>query len=82
MQQIHADYGFAPVNVNVTSEDPLVQQFADLKTRIYGSELMYISTEMTAFWQDVLIEDYCLETNGLDELLNQMEKLRQEAVQK
>ena len=43
---------------------------------------MYISTEMTAFWQDVLIEDYCLETNGLDELLNQMEKMRQEAVQK
>ncbi|WP_343247061.1 ABC transporter substrate-binding protein [Diplocloster hominis] len=81
MQQIHADYGFAPVNINVTSSDPLVKQFAELKTKIYGSELMYISTEMTAFWQDVLIEDYCLETSTVEDLLNQMEALRQEAVQ-
>lgn len=81
MQQIHADQGFAPVNINVSSSDPLVQKFADLKTRIYGSELMYVSTEMNAFWQDVLIEDYCLGISDLDSLLEQMETLRQEAVQ-
>jgi ABC-type glycerol-3-phosphate transport system substrate-binding protein len=81
MQQIHADYGFAPVNTKVVSSDPLVQKFADLKIKIYGFELMYVSTEMHAFWQDVLIEDYCLGTDSLDSLLEQMEVLRQEAVQ-
>lgn len=81
MQQIHADNGYAPVNVNVTSSDPIVQQFADLNTRIYGTELMYISSEMSLFWQDVLIEDYCLGTASLDDLLEQIEELRLEAVE-
>lgn len=81
MQKIHADCGYAPVNVNVTSSDPVVQQFADLNTRIYGTELMYISNEMSAFWQDVLIEDYCLETASLDELLERIDELRLEALE-
>lgn len=81
MQQIHAENGYAPVNTNIIASDPLVKQFSDLKTQICGTEFMYLSTEMTLFWQDVLTEDYCLNTTSLDELLNQMEDLRQAAIQ-
>jgi len=80
IQQINADLGFNSPNKNVVSSDPLTQKLSKISGEVYPYEFMYLTTKMSSFWQDVLIEDYCLGKPEA-EVLKAMEDIRKEAVQ-
>lgn len=79
VQQLHADAGLSSPRAGMVSSDPLNTKLGEVSGIIYPNELMHISAKMTSYWQDVLIEEYCLGGNESD-LLAEIDRLRLEAV--